>query len=246
MRLDNETYSEPVSYLTAYKKWTSLPPKMAEKWAKSLGIRVENMKKFAASVDALTKKANSFLGRKDNGKYESETEIEKKEKEKKNNNLLDMTALNVSHDITARELNLFRLILTWVSADNILRQDDRLVEGEDTANTARINGPSLSIEAMQNLFPLCEMLSIEDDKHWKTGNLSIPLNVRYEGRTCCLCLFRAIFNAYLSLCLCICISLHGHCKPQPAITIFQIVLILSSRMSAALFRSRTLSPLYLP
>ena len=201
--MDNETYSEPVSHLTAYKKWTSLPPKMGEKWAKSLGIRVENMKKFAASVDALTKKVNSFLGRKDNGKYGSETEIEKEEKEKKNKNLLNVTALNISHDITARELNLFRLILTWVSADNILRQDDRPVESGDTVNTAQINRPSLSVEAMQNLFPVCEMLSIEDGKHWKTGNFSIPLNVRYEGKTCYAVHISFVpFSMYICLCVC--------------------------------------------
>jgi hypothetical protein len=182
VRLDNETYSEPVLHLTAYKKWISLPVKLREKWAKSLGIRVENMTKFVANVGELIKKVNLFLGRKD-GKYESDAEITKRGGQSKHS--LDVTALNISHDITPRELNHFRLILTWVSADNILRQADRPLdsskEAEDTANTVEIKKPSLSVEAMRDLFPTCEMLSIENDNHWKIGNLEIPLNVHYEG-----------------------------------------------------------------
>lgn len=178
MRVDNETYSEPVLHLTAYKKWISLRAKLREKWAKSLGIRVENMTKFVANVDELIKKVNMFLGRKD-GKYESDAEITKRGGQSKHS--LDVTALNISHDITPRELNHFRLILTWVSADNILRQADLPKEAEDTANTVEIKKSLLSVEAMRDLFPICEMLSIKDDNQWKIGNLEIQLNVHYEG-----------------------------------------------------------------
>lgn len=199
MRLDNETYSEPVLHLTAYKKWISLPVKLREKWAKSLGIRVENMTKFVANVGELIKKVNMFLGRKD-GKYESDAEITKRGGQSKHS--LDVTALNISHDITPRELNHFRLILTWVSADNILRQADRPKEAEDTANTVEIKKSLLGVEAMRDLFPTCEMLSIEDDNHWKIGNLKIPLNIHYEGTVRALFVILSISaTSYSFMCL---------------------------------------------
>ena len=210
VRLDNETYSEPVLYLTALKKWTSLPPNLREKWAKSLGIRVENMKKLATSVDELSKKVNMFLGRKD-GKYESESEIQKNGNQ--SCNILNATALNISHDITPRELNLFRLILTWVSADNIIRQVYRPAESEDTVNAAQISKPLLSVEAMKDLFPTCEMLSIEDDQHWKIGNFAIPLNVHYQGNlVCAVCKDRLLLTVDIRLCV---LLLHGlfSCNP---------------------------------
>lgn len=158
--------------------------KLREKWARSLGIRVENMTKFVANVNELIKKVNMFLGRKD-GKYESDAEIKKRGGQSKHS--LDVIALNISHDITPRELNHFRLILTWVSADNVLRQADRPKEAEDTANTVEIKKPLLSVEAMRDLFPTCEMLSIEDDNQWKIGSLEIPLNVHYRGTVRALC-----------------------------------------------------------
>ena len=173
MQLDDGNYSDPVLHLIAFKKWVTLSKSEKPKWAFSLGIRMQSMIEFVNTVNLLLEKVDRLLGcvgqngRRD---YDSEENIDRER-------FMDTKSLDLSHAITARELNYFRLMLTWVSADNIIRQ---VKEGK-VDNEVQLKKQRISVGAINELFPVCRKASIIDDKEWQHNKYSIPFEVSYEG-----------------------------------------------------------------
>ena len=173
MQLDDGNYSDPVLHLIAFKKWVTLSKSEQPKWAFSLGIRIQNMIEFVNTVNLLLKKVNRLLGcvgqngRRD---YDSQENIDKER-------FIDTKSLDLSHTITARELNYFRLMITWVSTDNIIRQ----VKKRKVDNEVKLKKQMISVGAIKKLFPVCRETSIIDDKEWRHDEYSIPFEISYEG-----------------------------------------------------------------
>lgn len=99
MQIDSRAYSEPILHLNAYLKWKELlTVKLRGSWASKCGINVEKMNSFVSDVDYLLCKVDVLIP-------ES-----------------DLHHTHRSSLITPEKLNIYRLILTWISADNIMYQ----------------------------------------------------------------------------------------------------------------------------
>ena len=172
MQLDGGNYSDPVLHLIAFKKWATLSKSEQSKWAFSLGIRIQSMIEFVNTVNLLLEKVNRLLGRagRDYDSYDRGENIDRKR-------FMDMISLDLSHEITARELNYFRLMLTWVSTDNIIRQEKK----EKVDNEVKLKKQMVSVAAINRLFPVFRKASIIDDKEWRHDKYSIPFEISYEG-----------------------------------------------------------------
>lgn len=176
MQLDDGNYSDPVLHLIAFKKWATLSKSEQSKWAFSLGIRIQCMVEFVNTVNLLLEKVNRLLGcarqnsRRDYDSYDREDNIDSER-------FMDTTSLDLSHAITARELNYFRLMITWVSTDNIIRQEKK----SKVDNEVKLKKQMIPVAAINRLFPVCRKASIIDDKEWRHDKYSIPFEISYEG-----------------------------------------------------------------
>lgn len=168
MQLDDENYSEPVLHLIAYKKWKTLTVEERQEWAKSLGLHFVSMNDFVLSVDELFNRVNRCLGGEE-GTKSTGASSQNIDKEK----FFDRSSLKLSHIITEIELNYFRLIITWASKDNIIRQEGNGKIDEKVTLETMIE--------IKNLFPVFKKASIIDDKKLQHGENSIPFKVNYEG-----------------------------------------------------------------
>ena len=134
------------------------------------------MVEFVNTVNLLLEKVNRLLGRaRQNGRRDYDSYDRKENIDRKR--FLDTTSLDLSHAITARELNYFRLMLTWVSTDNIIRQDKK----GKVENEVRLKKQMISDGSMNKLFPVFRKASIIDDKEWRHDECSIPFEIAYEG-----------------------------------------------------------------
>jgi hypothetical protein len=172
VQLDDGNYSEPVLHLIAYKQWRTLTVPERQDWAKLSGLIFVCMMDFVLSVDDLFKRVNRYLGGEE-GKKSSGDSSQNIDKEK----FLDDSSLNLSHIITERELNFFRLIITWASKDNIIRQEGNgKIDEKVTLKMKEIH-----MREIENLFPVSKKVSIIDDKKWQDGEYKTPFKVSYEG-----------------------------------------------------------------
>lgn len=174
--------------LTMYKKWQSLSKPNRIKWCKASNIRFENMANFVTSVQSLITSVNSMLSRggrrrggqrrkgEGEGKGEGKGEGEGHEGTQK----LDQTALNIAHTTTATELNLYRLILTWVCSANILTQQNLDANEEWTARF-HINEQHFSVEDIENLFSETRIISVKNDRKVTDGKFPVPFSIKFTG-----------------------------------------------------------------
>lgn len=173
VQLDDGHYSEPVLHLIAYKKWQTLTVPDRQEWAKLLGLRFVCMRDFDLSVDDLFSRVNRFLGG-DEGEKRSCDSSQNIDKEK----FLDGSSLKLSHIITELELNYFRLIITWASKDNIIRQEGN----GKTDEKVTFKMGEIPMTDMKNLFPVYKKVSIIDDKKLQHGDYNILFKLSYESK----------------------------------------------------------------
>lgn len=173
MQLDDGYYSEPVLHFIAYKEWKrkTLTVPERQKWAKLYGLHFVSMNDFVLSVDDLFNRVNGLLGGEEGKKSscDSSRNIDKKI-------FLDVSSLDLSHTITKEEINYFRLIITWASKNNIIRQEG---SGKiDEKVTLKMN--EIPMTEMKNLFPVSKKVSIIDYKKLQHGEYSFPFKVSYS------------------------------------------------------------------
>lgn len=186
VQLDNGAYSEPIMALNMYKKWQSLSKLNRVEWCKASNIRYENMSNFVTSVESLLTSVNSMLsrgGRRRGGQRregEEQGEGEGKGEEQEGAKKLDQTALNIAHTTTPTELNLYRLILTWVCSANILTQQKQSATTEWNAR-CQMNEQNFSIEDIEDLFIETRIISVKNDKKITGGKFSLPFSIKFTG-----------------------------------------------------------------
>ena len=186
VQLDNGSYSEPIMALNMYKKWQSLSKVNRIEWCKVSNIRLENMGNFATSVESLLKSVNSMLSRRGRSKggqmREGELVGQREEQGKGEGGALklDQTALNITHTTTPTELNLYRLILTWVCHENIMTQQ-KLAVGQKWNARITMREENFSVKDLENLFTDTRKISVKNDKKVTDGNFSVPFSIKITG-----------------------------------------------------------------
>jgi hypothetical protein len=169
-------------YLNAYKKWITLSPREMNKWASAAGIRIQSMKQFVILVGDLLKKTNKAIRVANSyGSYDEEDEDEENADLEIDSEHLDPSVLDLDYVTSQKELNYFRLILTWISTDNIIMQER--IEDKDK------NPPFLSViqrpiarKAIQNLYAPVNLISTTKDSQCHVGSYSIPFEIKSEGK----------------------------------------------------------------
>ena len=149
-QLDSGTYSEPVMHMLMYRKWISMKSKERRIWAQKANLNYSAMSQFVSSTGSILKSVNEQLKRVDGGKV-----------------FLTIDLLDVNLSITPQKLNMYRLILTWCSLRNIIRQDDR--SNRKALNCFETFGtPKMTDEMMESLIPeyheVCVSLESKEDQ----------------------------------------------------------------------------------
>lgn len=180
-QLDQGSYCEPVMYLNAYRKWITLNEKQKIQWARIAGIQMDAMNRFVMLAKDLMDKTERAI-RNSSESIDFYGENEDEDLGSDSGYRLDFSALHLDHITTPKELNYYRLIITWISADNIVRQDgldktDKEAPFESTVSVA------FSRQSIQNLYPNIDTISIKNDRKVKNGVFSIPFNIKYQGNS---------------------------------------------------------------
>ena len=152
-----------------YKKWASMKSKERRIWTEKANLNYSSMAQFVSSADSILKSVNDQMKRIDGKKLFLSTD------------LLDINLL-----MTPQKLNIYRLILTWSSLQNIIRQDDR--ENRKALNCFETFGtPKMTDEMMEFLIPEYpevsvslenkeELLQIPWERSTKGENLALSLS----------------------------------------------------------------------
>jgi hypothetical protein len=177
VQLDNGSYSEPIMALNMYKKWQSLSKVNRIEWCKASNVRHESMSNFATSVESLLKSVESMVGR--GGRRRGQW----KEGEEDGDGgalKLDLTALDITHRTTPSELNLYRLILTWICSENISSQK-KPSAGQKWNAHIRMKEKDFSVEDIENLFTETKLISVKNDRRVADGIFSVPYSIKFTG-----------------------------------------------------------------
>ena len=181
VQLDQGCYCEPVMYLNAYKKWIALKTsKDQSKWAKQAGIKFDAMKRFELSVKDLLQRTQKAIRVANSFSFYDEEDEEGDEDLGPDSGHLDLSVLDLDYVTSQKELNYFRLILTWVSTDNVMMQKNFKANNKSPPFQSIINSP-IARKAIQNLFPPLNLISTTNDSKWDSGSYSIPLEIKTEG-----------------------------------------------------------------
>lgn len=148
-------------------------------WARRAGIKIECMNRFAVLVSELLRRTQRALRpavAMDSNGYEEDDNQDLGSDSSHH----DQSALRLDHVASQRELNYYRLILTWISPDNIIRQND--INAEDKKPPFQcITTKSLALRSIQHLYPPVHLISTKRADEAGTVPFSIALKVKYEG-----------------------------------------------------------------
>ena len=166
--MDDKTYSDQVMHLNIYKKWKSLTFIWDRAlWAKKVGLKINLLEGFVSIADNLLKSLNNAV-RDISGK----------------NDTLGLHSLDISTKITSAKLNMYRLILTWASAKNIIRQ--RESRGSEELHYVPAIGITsnepVDDDFMNKLTPNFSGITLEYEKISSNVFLTIPW-IRLTQRT---------------------------------------------------------------
>ena len=178
-QLDQGCYCEPVMYLNAYRKWVTLNEKQQIQWARIAGIQIDAMNRFAMQAKDLMDKTERAL-RNSRESIDFYGEIDDEDLGPDSGHRLDFSVLHLDHITTPKELNYYRLIISWISADNIMRQDGLEMTDKKAPFQSIVSVP-FSRQSIQNLYPDIDLFSTKNDKKVKNSVMSIPFNVKYQG-----------------------------------------------------------------
>ena len=160
--------------LNMYKKWVSLRSEERVRWCKASAIRHDNMSHFVTSVENILRSVNNLLrrGKRSQGDHKKSGETTEPQ--------LNQDALHIEHTTTPRELNLYRLILTWVCSKNIMHQN---TASDNPDWKARINivESIFSVQDLEKLFIGASTISVKNDKKITNGALTVPVTIKFTG-----------------------------------------------------------------
>ena len=149
MQCDGGSYSEPVMHLNIYKKWMSMTPAEQMVWGLQANVSHARVQAFVSSVNILSLAVDKAKGA-------------------ERGNLLLSSALQVGTVITPQKLNIYKLMLTWMSYGNVIRQST-LVEQPPEATKLPTHkqtlsgvkqGIPISDDLLDNLLPPYHELSM--------------------------------------------------------------------------------------
>ena len=123
-------------YLLMYKKWVSMNNKDRKIWTEKSSISHTAMARFVSSANNILKSVNDQLKRMDG-----------------RTTILSTDSLDINSVITAQKLNMFRLILTWNSVPNIIRQDDIHGQKISLKSFETMGLSKMTDEKMEELIP---------------------------------------------------------------------------------------------
>ena len=130
-------------------------------WTEKANLNYSCMAQFVSSADSILKSVNDQMKRIDGKKL-----------------FLSSDLLDINLLMTPQKLNIYRLILTWSSLQNIIRQDDR--ENRKALNCFETFGtPKMTDEMMEFLIPEYHEVSVSLEN--KEELLQIPWERSTKG-----------------------------------------------------------------
>lgn len=181
VQLDQGCYCEPVMCLNAYKKWISLTSKAQVKWADQAGLKIDAMKRLEMSVKDLLDKTQKAICVANSPGFYDEEDGNKEDELEFDSGHLDLSVLDPDYVTSQKELNYFRLILTWISTENIIMQKSIKATDKKPPFQSVLTIP-IACKAIRRRFAPVNLISTRRGQKCDGMSYSIPLEIKSEGK----------------------------------------------------------------
>ena len=191
-KLDGGVFSEPIMYLKAYMTWMTMNVQMRSQWIRDHGLVFARFTQFVTSTTNLLKRVNDSL------------KNSRDDKIKVKNFLGDDPNTWLDSELSAKKLNLLRLLLAWTSDGNFLRMKEEKDGGKKKEtgfyDQIIIESPELTENHLSAIFPPEVQWSLDKlGKRMYDGAFSASRLDPFDGTDVLADMVRSTLTSYVPL-----------------------------------------------